>query len=48
MLQRVRVAQRRGIERFLTGLSTDEKEQLVNLLEKAIASAEVRKQELGA
>jgi len=48
MLQRVHVAQRRGIERFLAGLSTDEKEQLVNLLEKAIASAGARKQDSGA
>jgi DNA-binding MarR family transcriptional regulator len=46
MLQRVQVAQHRGVERFLAGLTADEKEQLVNLLEKAIASAEARKQDM--
>lgn len=48
MLQRVQMAQNRGVERFLAGLTADEKEQLINLLEKAIASAEARKQDLGA
>lgn len=47
MLQRVRAAQHRGVERFLAGLTADEKNHLINLLEKAIASAEARKQDMG-
>ena len=43
MLQRVQTAQYRGIEQFLLGLSADEKDRLVELLDKAIASAETRK-----
>jgi DNA-binding MarR family transcriptional regulator len=46
MLQRVQSAQYRGIEQFLTGLSPKEKEQLINLLGKAISAAEARKQEM--
>ena len=40
MLQRVKSAQSKGIHRFLIGLSPDEKVQLLELLEKAITSAE--------
>jgi DNA-binding MarR family transcriptional regulator len=45
MLQNVRMAQYRGVEQFLMGLTEDEKNRLVGLLEKAITSAEDRKGE---
>jgi DNA-binding MarR family transcriptional regulator len=47
MLQRAREAQYRGIEQFLMGLTADEKNNLVALLEKAISTAESRKEERG-
>lgn len=42
MLQRVKSAQSKGIQQFLIGLSPDEKDQLIELLEKAITAAEAR------
>jgi DNA-binding MarR family transcriptional regulator len=45
MLHRVREAQYRGIEQFLMGLTGKEKISLVVLLEKAISTAETRKEE---
>ena len=44
MLQRVKTAQSKGIQQFLIGLSSDEQNQLMELLEKAIAAAEARKE----
>jgi MarR family transcriptional regulator for hemolysin len=45
MMGRVKDAQHRGVEQFLMGLTADEKNRLVDLLEKAITSAEGRKGE---
>ncbi|MGD8456373.1 MAG: MarR family transcriptional regulator [Anaerolineales bacterium] len=42
MMENVRTAQVRGVEKFLMGLTVDEKDQLIRLLEKAIISAEGR------
>ena len=42
MLQRVKSAQSQGIQQFLIGLSPDEKNQLIELLEKAVAAVEER------
>ena len=46
MMEHVKAAQHRGVEQFLMGLTTDEKNHLVDLLEKAITSAEGRKGEV--
>lgn len=42
MLQRVKSAQSQGIQQFLIGLSPDEKNQLIELLAKAVAAVEER------
>lgn len=42
MLQRVKSAQSKGVQQFLIGLSPDEKNQLIELLEKAVAAVEER------
>jgi len=43
MMERVKAAQYKGIEQFLMGLTANEKDSLVRLLEKAISTAETRK-----
>jgi DNA-binding MarR family transcriptional regulator len=43
MMERVKAAQYKGIEQFLMGLTANEKDNLVRLLEKAISTAETRK-----
>jgi DNA-binding MarR family transcriptional regulator len=45
MLQRANSARGKGIRKFLIGLAPNEQEQLINLLEKAIKAAELRKHE---
>lgn len=45
MLQRANSARDMGIRKFLIGLAPNEQEQLINLLEKAIRAAELRKHE---
>lgn len=42
MMEQVKNAQLQGVELFLMGLTVDEKDQLIRLLEKAILSAEGR------
>lgn len=43
MMARVKAAQYKGIEQFLMGLTANEKDSLVSLLDKAISTAEIRK-----
>jgi DNA-binding MarR family transcriptional regulator len=43
MMERVKAAQYKGIKQFLMGLTANEKDNLVRLLEKAISTAETRK-----